>query len=178
MNKKLIFLMILVLTTWCLLNCESVKKPRPWIAVLDENHVNSLAKPIAEIKQHLDAGQQFQKKGQRTRANEEMKLVRQGLEELESYYLPLTNAKARLATAFRLTERKEIPEAIVKLRQVRSDINMVKSQAVPAMQNGLNSLILELESLEKELEKKSSEQIHEKFIKIAEPIDKMIRKTK
>jgi len=152
MRKIIIIITVLLFGATLFLNCDSVKKskPRAWVEALDENDITLLSKPIREIRKHFDTAQQLQKKGQKNKADVEMKLARQGLEQLESYYVPLMNAKLRLATAFKQVERNEIANATEKVNQVTADLFIAGEKAPADVKKELQSLISDLEAFEKE----------------------------
>ena len=179
MRKIIIIITILFLGATLFLNCDSVKKskPRPQLEALDENDITLLSKPIREIRKHFDTAQQLQKKGQKNKADVEMKLARQGLEQLESYYVPLMNAKLRLATAFKQVERNEIANAAEKVNQVTADLFIAGEKAPADVKKELQSLMSDLESFEKELNQPGLKS-QDSFVKFIERIEKQISKTK
>jgi len=144
---------------------------------LDENDITLISKPIKEIRKHFDTAQQLQKKGQKNKADMELKLARQGLEQLESYYLPLMNAKLRLATAFKQVERNEVANASEKVNQVTADLFIAGEKAPAEAKQELQSLMSDLESFENELNQ-AGLKTQDSFVKFIERIENLMSKTK
>ena len=144
---------------------------------MDENDITLLSRPIREIRKHFDTAQQLQKKGQKNKADVEMKLARQGLEQLESYYVPLMNAKLRLATAFKQVERNEIANAAEKVNQVTADLFIAGEKAPADAKKELQSLMSDLESFEKELNQAGLKS-QDSFVKFIVRIETLMSKTK
>ena len=178
-RKVILIVMALIFGATLFVNCDSVKKskPRTWIEALDENDITLLSKPIREIRKHFDTAQQLQKKGQKNKADAEMKLARQGIEQLESYYFPLMNAKLRLATSFKQVERNEIANASEKMNQVTADLFIAGEKAPADVKKELQSLISDLEAFEKELNQPGLKS-QESFIKFIQRIENLMSKTK
>jgi len=144
---------------------------------LDENDITLISKPIKEIRKHFDTAQQLQKKGQKNKADMELKLARQGLEQLESYYMPLMNAKLRLATAFKQVERNEVANASEKVNQVTADLFIAGEKAPAEAKQELQSLMSDLESFENELNQ-AGLKTQDSFVKFIERIENLMSKTK
>jgi len=110
MSKKIVLSSLLIGLIVVFLTCDLNKISIEWVPTLDDTTVYGLNKQISDLRKNLETFQQFQKKGQRVKANEQMTILNKGLENLDNYYLPLTNARAHLSSAYKLTLRKDFPK--------------------------------------------------------------------
>ncbi|MBN2008613.1 YfdX family protein [candidate division KSB1 bacterium] len=148
-----------------------------WNPVIDQNDIIILSKPINDFKKHLNAAQQFDKKGQKAKSADELKLMKTGIGDLEYYYIPLVNAKLHLSAAYRLTNRNEIATAQEELNNLYGLIFNAKSYAdkrtPPIKSDELNSLINNFGAFNSDFTKVAKDS-RDKFIQYAEQIQKLI----
>ncbi|MDW7680516.1 MAG: hypothetical protein SCK70_08120 [bacterium] len=172
--KNFISWSLVILILLFSLNCQSNKK-QLWNPEVAEYNVTGLKKPVTEIKNNLNDYQKLLKSGQRTKANEKLKLIQQGIENLEFYYYPLLNVRANLTNAYHHFTRKEIEPAKVKLNTIKTEINFTKTKVNGNRLRDLNSILLDINTLEKQIDAKSN-QANEQFIKVAKKVDLLIGK--
>ena len=158
-------------------NCSEKKKPLPWNSTLDDNTIYTLSKPLAEVKKHLDAGEKFRAKGQIKKTNEEFKLVKQGFDDLEFFYIPLLNARAHVSAVYRLAKLKDFTKSEEELKKARSQIGIAKNKTAGKRNLELVDLTSNLEKLEKEMQNMANI-TQDRFIQIIGQIDNLVGKTK
>lgn len=152
MRKQIVLGSLLIVLIMVYLTCDQVKKSIQWVPLLDDTTVYGLTKQIGELRKNLDNFQQFQKKGQRVKANEQMSILSKGLENLDTYYLPLINARAHLSSAYKLTLRKDLAKAKEEFTKSQQQILGIKSKATGNVLKDINGLLLSYGTLEKEFD--------------------------
>ena len=152
MSKKIVLSSLLFGLILVFLMCDLNKKSVEWVPTLDDTTVYGLNKQIGELRKNLENFQQFQKKGQRIKANEQMTILSKGLENLEKYYLPLVNARAHLSSAYKLSLRKDLPKSKEEFNKSQQQILDIKSKATGNILKEINGLLLSYGTLEKEFD--------------------------
>lgn len=152
MSKKIVLSGLLFGLIVVFLTCDLNKKSIQWVPTLDDHTVYGLTKQIGELRENLENYQQFQKKGQRVKANEEMKMLGKGLENLENYYLPLINARAHLSSAYKLTLREDLIKSKEEFNKSQQQLLTIKSKATGNVLKDINGLLLSYGTLGKEFD--------------------------
>ena len=175
MTKKIVLISLLLGFILLLVSCNLTKKSVQWVPALDENTVYGLTKQVSDLRKNFEAFQQFQKKGQRVKANEQLNILGKGLESLENNYLPLTNAKAHLSSSYKLVLRRDIIKAKEEFNKFNQQILLVKGKATGNTLKEINSLMINVGTLEKEFEL-SEKKLLPLFQKIAKQLDELLNK--
>jgi septation ring formation regulator EzrA len=152
MSKKIVLSSLLIGLIVVFLTCDLNKKSIEWVPTLDDTTVYGLNKQISDLRKNLETFQQFQKKGQRVKANEQMTILNKGLENLDNYYLPLTNARAHLSSAYKLSLRNDLTRAKEEFTKSQQQILAIKSKATGNVLKDINGLLLSYGTLEKEFD--------------------------
>lgn len=173
-TKNLITATIIALIA-LLLSCEANNKTVEWVPALDETTVYGLTGKITVMRKSLENFQQFQKKGQRAKANEQLAKLSKGLENMEIYFLPLTNAKAHLSSSYKLTLRKDFTTAKEEFNKSQQLISGIKANASGNVLKDTNDLLVIYNKLEKELDS-SKKDLQPIFVEAAEKLTGLIYK--
>jgi hypothetical protein len=152
MSKKIVLSSVLICIIAVFLTCDMTKKSIQWLPTLDDTTVYGLTKQVGELRKNLENFQQFQKKGQRVKANEQMNILSKGLENLDNYYLPLINSRAHLSSAYKLALRKDLAKAKEEFTKSQQLILAIKSKASGNVLKDINGLLLSYGTLEKEFD--------------------------
>jgi hypothetical protein len=137
------------------INCEYDKSQKLIPSVNDPTDY-LLNKPLNEVKRHIIAGQQYRAKGQGSRAKEEIQYAKKGINELELFYLPLTNAKAHILSAYRFIDLNRYSQAAEQLKQARYQLLIATSLSTGNTLIIINNIIYDMEILEKKIIQKSN----------------------
>lgn len=155
-----------------LMSCQHAPQ-RPWMADLDESTVYPLSAKTAEIKKHLDDMQQYRKQGKMTKANEAYKEAMESLDKLQSYYIPLANARGHVAAAFRLSERGNYFMAKEELTKARAHLAAVQALTPKNLQEQIDSIFKDTVTIENNLTIFDGK-TQEKLNQIAQKINQLI----
>lgn len=167
------FLTVALLAVFTFLSCDRPQKAEPLSPALEDNTVYVLNKYIDEVKSGLAKAQQFQTRGQRTRAAEQFKTVQRQLDQLQLFLIPLLNAKAHISTAFHMQHRKDLSASLAELHKAQNQILAVKEKSSGTVLKAVNSSLLSLESIDQALAAKKTN-LQSEFNRIALQLDELI----
>lgn len=123
---------------------------------LEDGTLYMLTPVLTEVKRHLDAARQYQLTGRDLRAAQEFLAARNSIEKLESYYLPLLNSRAHVASAYRLMQQKQFFKAKEELVNARAQLAKVSAKAEDENVELINKISAEMQLVEKSLERRKT----------------------
>ncbi|MDM7926727.1 MAG: hypothetical protein QUS35_11990 [bacterium] len=142
---------LLILTVLVGLNCACGQKPEPLNPILDDCSLDAVMGKSLRIQSLLDGALRHERNGNTAAAARNWRQARDEYYVFHHFYLPLENAKIRIAQAARRHALKDAAGAEAEMTSVRLILLDVRSKMTGRNIRGIDPLLTDTEDLEKDI---------------------------
>jgi len=155
-------------------SCGLLNKTPKWDSILDDCSIDPIIQKFMKIQEQMDSAVKYEKYGNAMKAFSTWRQVKKELENLEYYYLPVSNAKIRISQARKRFFFGDKSGSETELTNTRLLILEVRSKMTGKNIQEIDQLLTDTETLEKEI--KTIKNPHERFHALGSLVNDLISK--